>query len=73
MKTFGERLKALREEKKLTQTYIAELLGRTHRHYQEIEYGKVNISALSLLKLADFFDVSADYLLGRTDKREINK
>lgn len=70
MDEFGKRLKLLRTSKKLKQTDIASFLQLTIRHYQDIEYGKVNIPALTLIKLADFFDVSTDYLLGRSDNPE---
>lgn len=69
LKIMGERLKALRENHHLMQKNMAELLDCTPSHYQKIEYGKVNISVSMLNFLADHFDVSADYLLGRTDKR----
>lgn len=65
----AERLKPLRKEKKITQRQMAELLDCTEQHYQKIEYGKVNVPSTTLLFLADYFDVSADYLLGRTDER----
>ncbi len=68
---FSARLKALRKEKRLTQRQMAELLACTERHYQKIEYGEVNLPTLDLMLLADYFEVSADYLLGRTDRREI--
>ncbi len=68
---FSERLKQLRKEKKNTQREMALLIEKTERHYQDIEAGKINISSTMLLKLADYFEVSADYLLGRTDRREI--
>lgn len=69
MPVFSARLKELRREKGITQVKMAELLGCKDRHYQKIEYGQVNIPSLTLKKLADFFEVSADYLLGRTDVR----
>ena len=68
---FSVRLKQLRSEKHMTQREMAALLGCTERHYQKIEYGEINLPTLDLITLADCFDVSADYLLGRTDRREI--
>lgn len=68
---FSERLKALRQEKRLKQSDIADLLDCGVRHYQKIEYGEVNIPSLDLLFLAEYFEVSTDYLLGRTDVREV--
>ena len=70
---FSQRLKLLRKEKKLTQKEIALFLDKTERHYQDIEAGRINIASLMLLKLADYFGVSADYLLGRTENREVNR
>jgi len=66
---FSVRLKALRKEQHLTQKAMAVLLNKTERHYQDIEAGKINVSATMLLFLADYFHVSIDYLLGRTDDR----
>ncbi|MCI8809951.1 MAG: helix-turn-helix transcriptional regulator [Oscillibacter sp.] len=65
----GQRIKDLRNERKLKQSDMAKVLEVTPNHYQKIEYGKVNISAKDLYRLADCFDVSVDYLLGRTDHR----
>jgi transcriptional regulator with XRE-family HTH domain len=67
MNKFAERLKLLRKQKGLTQVKIAEFLGCTEQHYQRIEYGKINIPTLDLIALADYFDVSLDYLVGRSD------
>lgn len=67
---FGERLRALRKERKLKQKEMAELLQCAERNYQRLEYGKTNVTATTLMFLCDFFHVSADYLLGRTDDRE---
>ena len=69
MPVFGARLKALRKEKKLKQKEMAELLERTERNYQKLEYGEINVPGLTLIKLADFFGVTIDYLVGRTDER----
>ncbi len=73
LKEFGARLKALRKERKLKQTEMAEVMKLAPRNYQRIEYGKTNVTATTLLFLCDYFHVSADYLLGRTDNREVNR
>ncbi len=67
LQIFSLRLKALRKEKRAKQADMAELLGVTSSHYQKIEYGHVNISATSLMLLADYFGVTTDYLLGRSE------
>lgn len=69
MPVFGQRLKELRQEKRLKQKEMADFLGCTDRNYQKMEYGDINVPALTLMKLADFFDVSLDYLVGRTEQR----
>ena len=63
--SFAERLKPLRKTKKVTQRQMAELLDWIEQHYQKIEYGKINVPATTVIFLANYFDVTADYLLGR--------
>ncbi len=48
-------------------------MGITERNYQRWEKGEVNASGTALIFLGDYFGVSADYLLGRTENREINR
>ena len=69
LKILGERLRLLRMEKRMRQVDIAELLGITQAHYQRIEKGKINIPTLTVCILADYFEVSTDYLLGRSEER----
>lgn len=69
LKIFSQHLKDLRKEKGMKQREMAELLKKTERHYQDIEAGKINIPTLMLIQIADFFEVSLDYLVGRTDQR----
>lgn len=68
LKIMAERIRELREQDGLTQKNMAEILGCTPSHYQKIEYGKINIPTTTLAFFADYFNVSADYLLGRTDE-----
>lgn len=49
---------------------MGELLGCTASNYQKIEYGEVNLPISSLMTLADYFEVTTDYLLGRSDQRQ---
>lgn len=69
MGPFSERLRQLRVEKGKKQTEMAAFIEKGARHYQKMEYGEVNVPGLTLIKLADFFEVSLDYLVGRTDLR----
>ncbi|WP_297199164.1 helix-turn-helix domain-containing protein [uncultured Flavonifractor sp.] len=67
MEPFGKRLKELRKQKHKTQVEMAQLLDCTDRHYQRMEYGYINVPSLTLIKLADYFQVTTDYLLGREE------
>lgn len=60
-------LKRFRKECKITQKQAAIAAHVSERNYQDYEYGKVIPSALVLIALADYYDVSLDYLVGRTD------
>ena len=68
MLPLGRRLKELRKERKLKQKEMARFLECTDRNYQKMEYGEINVPGLTLIKLADFFQVSLDYLVGRSDE-----
>ena len=67
MPTLCNRLKELRTLKKISQKNIAIELGISDRNYQRYEYGEVEPTASTLIALADFFNVSLDYLVGRSD------
>ena len=58
------RLRDLREDRDLSQTEIARILQTTQQQYSKIETGKTDISGEKLRKLAQFYNVSADYILG---------
>lgn len=73
MAIIGERLKLLRVKKKSTQKAIAKAIGITEVSYQRYEYGTVRPSLEVLIALADYFDVSLDYLTGRTNFPEVNR
>jgi len=64
------RLKELRLEHNLMQKDIAGVLGISQRKYSYIETGFTSLKYDVLIKLADFYKVSIDYLLGLTDKRK---
>ena len=67
LEIFSMRLKALRIAKGITQAEMGELLGCSDRNYQRIEYGETNVPATTLMVLADYFGVTTDYLLGRSE------
>ena len=64
---FAERIRNLRSEIDLTQWQLADVLETTQRKISYWELGKTEPDLLTLWKIADFFDVSVDYLLGRKD------
>lgn len=69
MNTLSARLLLLRNKRKLRQADVADGIGIATYTYQRYEYGEREPSASAVKALADFYGVSADYLLGRSDKR----
>ena len=65
---YFRRLRDLREDKDLTQEDIARVLEISQTVYSRYERGFQTIPVVHLLKLADFYNTSTDYILGRTDK-----
>ena len=65
--SFSERLIELRISRKLTQKQVYESLGMSAIGYQRYEYGDREPAYQNLIALADYFDVSLDYLVGRSD------
>ncbi len=63
------RIRDLREDRDLTQTEISKLLNISQVAYSYYELNKRSIPLESLCKLADFYKVSVDYLLYRTEKK----
>ena len=63
------RIRELREDNDLTQREVAEMLGMSQTGYFKYETGTNDIPTAVLIKLADFYKTSVDYLLGRTNLR----
>ena len=72
MPEFKERIKQLRASKNIIQKDIADYLGISIRAYQHYETGTRYPDFQGINKLADYFEVSTDYLLGRSDNPERN-
>lgn len=70
MATFAQRMKQLRKEKKWKQQQLADQFSVKLRTYQGYEYGESYPEVAKLIAIADFFDVSLDYLVGRSEVRE---
>ena len=73
MFNFGEHLKEMRISFNYTQKQVASNIGITERNYQRYEANDQRPSFDILISLADFYNVSLDYLVGRTRNPEINK
>ena len=58
------RIRDLREDRDLSQSDIAKVIQTTQQQYSKIEIGKADISGEKLIRLAEFYNVSADYILG---------
>lgn len=66
-----KRIRDLREDKDLNQTQVAKMLGMSQTGYSKYETGENDIPTVVLIKLADFYNVSTDYILERTDKPQL--
>ena len=69
MLILSERLFELRKEKSLSQEDAAKEIGIAYRSYRRYEAGEREPDASTLVLVADYYGVSIDYLVGRTDKR----
>lgn len=67
MSVFSERLAKLRDSRNLSQKEAAKEFGVVVRAYQRYEYGEREPQLSVLIRMADFYGVSIDYLAGRTD------
>ena len=66
-------LRGIREDRDLKQRQLAELLNVSQNTYSQYETGVISLTAEVLIKLADFYGVSIDYILCRTENPAINK
>ena len=75
MQTMIERIRGLREDNDLTQKQIAKVLGTSQTMYARYERGANEIPVRHLTTLCEFYNVSADYLLGTrlNEKKQVGK
>ena len=66
-------IRSLREDNDFLQCDLASVLHVSQNTYSQYENGVIELTAERLVKLADFYNVSIDYLLGRTDNPEVNR
>lgn len=65
-----KRIRDLREDHDLTQTQIAQILGMSQAGYSKYETGENDIPTAILIQLAEYYQTSVDYLLGRTNNKK---
>ncbi|MBQ9609809.1 MAG: helix-turn-helix transcriptional regulator [Lachnospiraceae bacterium] len=63
-----QRIKDLREDTNLNQTEFAKIIGMSQTGYSKYETGENDVPTTILIKLADYYNTSIDYILGRTDE-----
>ncbi len=68
-----QRIRELREDHDLTQVQMGKILSCSQRVYSNYERGELDIPTEILIKLADFYEVSDDYLLNRTEQMQMTK
>ena len=68
-----QRIQDLRTDADMSQKQLSEILHISQRSYSHYETGLRNIPVEMLIRLANYYDISVDYLVGRTDKKEMNK
>ena len=68
-----QRIRDLREDRDLKQKHLAELLNCSQQVYSNYELGQRDIPTDILIRLANFYNVSIDYLLGQTSNPKRNK
>ena len=67
-----QRIQDLRTDADMSQKQLSEILHISQRSYSHYETGSRNIPVEMLIRLANYYDISVDYLVGRTDKKEMN-
>lgn len=73
MDTYRTRIKNVREDRDLTQAEIGKILNKSQQGYNHIETGRAELKIDDLVKLCRYYNLSADYLIGLTDKEKSYK
>ena len=66
---YRTRMRNLREDNDLTQREVAQVINKSQQGYSHIEDGRAELKIDDLIKLCKFYNVSADYFIGITDKK----
>ena len=67
------RIAELRKSQERSKLNVATHTGIEQSYYTKMENGTINVSLDNLIKIADFYEVSIDYLIERTNRKEVNK
>ena len=70
MADYKERLRSTREDRDLTQAEVGALLNKSQQGYNHIETGRAELKIDDLIKLCRYYNLSADYMIGLTDKKQ---
>ena len=73
MASYRERLREVREDADLTQAELGKILDKSQQGYNHIEAGRAELKIDDLVKLCRFYDLSADYIIGLTNKKKTYK
>lgn len=73
MADYRKRLRDIREDRDLTQAELGKLLNKSQQGYNHIEAGRAELKIDDLIKLCKFYNLSADYIIGLTDKKQTKK
>lgn len=66
---YRRRLRDIREDRDITQLEIGKVLDKSQQGYNHIETGRAELKIDDLIKLCEFYDLSADYLIGLSNKQ----
>lgn len=70
---YRERLRNIREDRDLTQAVLGKVLNKSQQGYNHIETGRAELKIDDLVKLCQFYNLSADYLIGLTNTKKTYK
>ena len=70
---YRERLRAVREDRDLTQAEVGRLINKSQQGYSHIESGRAELKIDDLITLCRFYNLSSDYMIGLSDKLELLK
>ena len=73
MADYRERMRNIREDQDLTQAELGAVISKSQQGYNHIETGRAELKIEDLKKLCEFYNLSADYIIGLTNKKKSYK